>query len=122
MPADYDGDGKTDQAVFRDGTWWILPSINGAGYGVTWGEPGDVPMAADFDADRKADYVVWRPSEQRSYIAPSSSGAYWVWWGAPRDLPYLVAQPAALGRWSARGKGRRRGATWTRATHLRWRK
>ena len=87
VPADYDGDGKTDQAVFRDGTWWILPSINGAGYGVTWGEKGDVPMPADFDADRKADFVVWRPSEQRWYIAPSSSGAYWVWWGAPRDLP-----------------------------------
>jgi hypothetical protein len=43
-PGDYDGDGKSDQAVYRDGTWWILRS--GAGVVTTqFGVVGDLPVA-----------------------------------------------------------------------------
>ena len=42
---DYDGDGKTDQAVYRDGVWWILRSSDGGGMGITWGgAPQDIPL------------------------------------------------------------------------------
>jgi hypothetical protein len=45
MPGDYDGDGKTDQAVYRDGTWFILRSSDGEVRGTTWGGlPQDVPV------------------------------------------------------------------------------
>ena len=38
---DYDGDGKTDQAVYRDGVWWILRSSNGGGENnLGWSTPG----------------------------------------------------------------------------------
>jgi hypothetical protein len=43
VPADYDGDGKADVAVFRDGAWFILKSTGGNQV-VGWGMAGDVPI------------------------------------------------------------------------------
>ena len=29
VPGDYDGDGKDDLAIYRNGTWWVLRSTSG---------------------------------------------------------------------------------------------
>src|SRR5262249_7386661 len=53
---DFDGDGKSDQAVYRDGVWWILRSLIAGGIGVVWGGlPQDIPVPGDYDGDGKTD-------------------------------------------------------------------
>lgn len=61
VPADFDGDGVMDPAVFRPSTgdWYYLGSSVGVRQ-INWGLAGDKPLAADFDGDGKADFGIFR--------------------------------------------------------------
>ncbi|MBI5585862.1 MAG: VCBS repeat-containing protein [Deltaproteobacteria bacterium] len=74
---DFDGDGKTDIAVYRpgDGNWYIRRSSDNAVAVRQWGAPGDITVSGDYDGDGKADYAVWRPSTGMWFIIRSSDGA-----------------------------------------------
>lgn len=83
FPADFDGDGVADLALWRntDATWYVIPSGNatpscfslfGVGAALQFGLPGDKPFIGDFDGDGIADPSVFRPNNLTLYIKPSS--------------------------------------------------
>jgi len=59
-PADYDGDGKTDFSVFRDGIWYWIDSSNGTFRAAQFGLASDIPVTADFTGDGRAELAIYR--------------------------------------------------------------
>jgi hypothetical protein len=81
--ADFDGDGKSDIAIYRNGTWFIR-GVTTVGWG---GLPQDIPVPADFDGDGRTDIAVYRNGTW--FIIRSSDGGVTSvgWGGLPQDIP-----------------------------------
>ena len=85
---DFDGDGKSDVAIYRDGTWFILHSSDGGVTATGWGGLAqDIPVPADYDGDGEVDIAVYRDGNW--FIKRSSDGGVTVtgWGGLLADVP-----------------------------------
>jgi len=87
VQADYDGDGKTDLAVFGPGgMWYILRST--AGYTqVQFGWDGPTPVPADYDADGRADVAVYDQPSGTWYLLRSQDGFFAQQFGWSQAAP-----------------------------------
>jgi uncharacterized delta-60 repeat protein len=85
---DYDGDNKSDFAIFRDGHWHIRKSATGESLYYNWGMAGDKPVPADYDYDGITDPAIYRPSNGTWWILRSSDFSYSaVQFGIAEDKP-----------------------------------
>jgi glucan-binding YG repeat protein len=85
--SDFDGDGKSNIAIFRDGVWNYIQASYGALVTAGLGTTGDVPVAADYDGDGKTDIAVYRTGAW--YILRSSDGGVTAtgFGGLAQDVP-----------------------------------
>jgi N-acetylneuraminic acid mutarotase len=82
---DFDGDGKSDIAVFRQGAWYLQQST--AGFtAVNFGIGSDKLVPADFDGDGKTDIAVYRNGNWY-YLQSSNNQFRAVQFGVSEDIP-----------------------------------
>lgn len=98
VPVDYDGDNKTDIAIWRpdpvQGAFYILQSATGTLRAETFGKTGDDPsVVGDYDGDGKADLAVYRGGASAGapstwFYRTTAGGPYTsVQWGQNGDFP-----------------------------------
>jgi hypothetical protein len=89
VPADYDGDGTDDLAVYQaNGTWHLARSS--AGYaGLQLGGPNDIPVPADYDGDGADDMAVFEPHGVW-HLSQTTEGYRGVVLGQQGDIPVKV--------------------------------
>jgi hypothetical protein len=83
--SDFDGDRRSDAAIFRQGVWYISNTASGQVTNVNFGLPNDRIVPADFDGDGRTDVAVFRNGIW--YLQRSGSGFTAANFGQAGDIP-----------------------------------
>jgi len=94
-PFDFDGDRKTDIAVFRPNgasggvaEWWGIRSSNGSSFAAGFGASTDTAVPADFTGDGKTDIAFFRPSSGQWFVLRSEDQTFYAFpFGGAGDIP-----------------------------------
>jgi len=84
---DFDGDGRADVSVFRDGVWFIQRSSDGGTSVISWGTAGDTPVWGDYDGDGITDAAVYRGGNWFARRSSDGGLTYIGFGGAMQDIP-----------------------------------
>ena len=91
VPADYDGDGVTDKAVFRraTGEWFVASSfLDGTLDHYTFGAAsaanlGDTPVPGDYDGDGRDNAAIYRTTTGQWFVRNLDGSTTTINWGHP---------------------------------------
>ena len=87
LPANFDGDCKSDIGVYRDGAWSIVRSSDAGNTVVGWGGAAqDVPVPANYDGDAKTDIGIYRAGAWSIVRSLDGGNTVVGWGGAPQDI------------------------------------
>ena len=89
VPSDYDGDGRSDFAVWRptDGVWYLRLAKNLTQFETwQWGLYGDLPIVGTYLTPGESSFNVWRPTTGAWYHNNRSGQIAAAAWGIPGDV------------------------------------
>jgi hypothetical protein len=86
---DFDGDGRTEWALFRPSTGnifelHVVPGVYNTFY---WGNSSDVPAPGDYDGDGKSDLAVWNANDGWRVRKSTNGATAYASWGISGDVP-----------------------------------
>lgn len=87
---DFDGDSKTDIAVFRptQGEWWYSRSSDTQVRAFQFGTNTDKMIPADYTGDGKTDVAIWRESSGEVFVLRSEDNSFFAFpFGSAGDIP-----------------------------------
>ncbi|TWP50207.1 hypothetical protein FKR81_21075 [Lentzea tibetensis] len=86
--SDFNGNGSTDYAVWRESDlMYNILFDSGGEYVRDWGSPGEIPVAGDFNGNGNSDYVTFTQETGMWHILFDDGGVYDRQWGNPGDIP-----------------------------------
>jgi cytochrome c peroxidase len=90
-PFDFDGDQKSDIAIFRpnaNAEWWMVNSSNNSVFAAAFGLSSDAPVPADYTGDGKTDIAFYRPSTGMWFVLRSEDFSFYGFpFGNSIDVP-----------------------------------